>query len=388
MKHADVNQFAADGASNAIGSVSEYESLLRTARPNEVQFDVCYAHQNQCSGGHASGTLKFAEPVNTALGEILIKNHQIQVQICRSTNRMKVYHDVQKSHSCKPMLNPDPGNETCWDNFIEEAKRAVTFMGDVCETNVKLLGPGGDDCNLLNPARAAAKDYSRLTYTDFDKMILRQFECASGPEITFSKFTQDNRDTFSYVLFESRRTVAQSREDNFSMFNGKKWCLLLIIHIKSNTICLSDASHMSRTIDLRNRGQRTILVKGGSAIVSNTNARKYSQVIDANPLIVTYCDAYADDLEACLKLDEDKLPPALSVSTLLNPLFCLEAKNVGLGLMTQDQYTASRKLVVSMMHDIIDKCTVVMVEESSSENLIWECRRHVGDMSRQHVNVG
>jgi hypothetical protein len=124
---------------------------------------------------------------------------------------------------------------------------------------------------------------------------------------------------------------------------------------------------MSRTVDLHNRGQRTILVKHGSAIVSDAVARKYSQVIDANPLIVTYPDAYADDLEAQLMLDEDKLPPALFVSTLLNPLFGLEAKIVGLGLMTQDQYTASRKLVVSMMHDIIDKCTVVMVEESSSE---------------------
>jgi len=40
LKHADVNQFAADGASNAIGSVSEYESLLQTAHPNEVHFDV------------------------------------------------------------------------------------------------------------------------------------------------------------------------------------------------------------------------------------------------------------------------------------------------------------------------------------------------------------
>ncbi len=175
LKHADVNQFAADGASNAIGSVSEYESLLQTAHPNEVHFDVCYAHQNQCSGGYASGTLKFAEPVNTALGEIIIKNHQIQVHICRSTNRMKVYHDVQKSHSHKPMLNPDPGNKTRWDNFIEDAKRAVTIMGDVCETNVKLLGPGVDDCNLKTPAEAAAKDYSRLIYTDLDKMILHQF---------------------------------------------------------------------------------------------------------------------------------------------------------------------------------------------------------------------
>ncbi len=213
------------------------------------------------------------------------------------------------------MLNPDPGKETRWDNFIEEAKRAVTIMGDVCETNVKLLGPGGDVCNLLTPAEAAAKYYSRLTYTDLDKMILHQFECAAGPEIIFSKFIQDNRDTSSYVLFESRRTVAQSREDNFSMFNGKKWCLLLIMHIKSNTICLSDVSHMSRTVDLHNRGQRTILVKHGSAIVSDAVARKYSQVIDANPLIVKYCDAYANDLEARLKLDEDKLPPALSVST-------------------------------------------------------------------------
>ena len=225
LKHADVNQFAADGASNAIGSVSEYESLLQTARPNEVHFDVCCAHQNQCSGGYASGTLKFAEPVNTALGEILIKNHQIQVHICRSTNRMKVYRDVQISHSRKPMLNPDPGNETHWDNFIEEAKRAVTIMGDICETNVKLLGPGGDDHKLLTPAEAATKDYSRLTYTDLDKMILRQFECAAGPAITFSKFTQDNRDAFSYALFEARRTVAQSREENFTMFNGKNWCL-------------------------------------------------------------------------------------------------------------------------------------------------------------------
>ncbi len=77
LKHADLNQFAADGTSNAIGSVFEFESLSWNAHPNEVHFDVCYAHQNQRSGVYASGTLKFAESVNTALGEILIKNHQI-----------------------------------------------------------------------------------------------------------------------------------------------------------------------------------------------------------------------------------------------------------------------------------------------------------------------
>ena len=44
LKHSDINQLAADGASNAIGSMSEYESLSRTERANDVDFDVCLAH--------------------------------------------------------------------------------------------------------------------------------------------------------------------------------------------------------------------------------------------------------------------------------------------------------------------------------------------------------
>jgi hypothetical protein len=114
--------------------------------------------------------------------------------------------------------------------------------------------------------------------------------------------------------------------------NSKKWRLLLIIHIKSNTICLSDVSHMSRIDDLRNHRQRTILVKCGSGIGSNAVARKFSQVIDAHPLIVTDCDAFIDDMEACQKLDEDKLPPALSVSTLLNSPFRLGGKDCRFGI--------------------------------------------------------
>lgn len=98
-----LNHFADDGVSNAIGSVSEYESLLWTACPNEVQFDVCYAHQNQCSGGYASGNLKFSEPLNPSLREIPIKNHQIWVHICHSkTNRMKVYQAYRKAIHASP----------------------------------------------------------------------------------------------------------------------------------------------------------------------------------------------------------------------------------------------------------------------------------------------
>jgi hypothetical protein len=39
-----------------------------------------------------------------------------------------------------------------------------------------------------------------------------------------------------------------------------------------------------------------------------------------DPFIDTYHEAYAYDLEMHLGLENDKLPPALAVSTLLNPL--------------------------------------------------------------------
>jgi hypothetical protein len=101
-------------------------------------------------------------------------------------------------------------------------------------------------------------------------------------------------------------------------------------------IFLSDVPHMSRIVDLRNRGPKTILVKLATAVVDDAVAREYSQVIDVDPLIQTYRDEYAKDLEMRLKLKDAKLPPALSVSTLLNPLFGLEATIVGAGLMTEE----------------------------------------------------
>ncbi len=60
----DINQFSADGASNAIGSIAEYEALSRPTRPNDVQLSVRFAHQNERSGGYASGKIAFAEPAN------------------------------------------------------------------------------------------------------------------------------------------------------------------------------------------------------------------------------------------------------------------------------------------------------------------------------------
>ena len=59
-----------------------------------------------------------------------------------------------------------------------------------------------------------------MRYTAKDKMILRQFEGASIPAKLFSKFTQDTKETWSYVLFESRLAIALSRSDTFTIQPG------------------------------------------------------------------------------------------------------------------------------------------------------------------------
>ena len=76
LKHKDINQFSADGASSAIGSIAEYEALSCTTRPNDVQLSVCLAHQHERSGGYASGTITFAEPANKELGGDALPRHQ------------------------------------------------------------------------------------------------------------------------------------------------------------------------------------------------------------------------------------------------------------------------------------------------------------------------
>ena len=85
IKDGDVNQLSADGASNSIGAVSEYEALSRTHRSNDVSFTVCLAHQNERSGGLASGTIEFAEPKNAELSTVINKSHKIH-QPCNNSN--------------------------------------------------------------------------------------------------------------------------------------------------------------------------------------------------------------------------------------------------------------------------------------------------------------
>lgn len=89
IKPSDYSNLSADGGSNAIGSLAEYEVVTRCdSRANELDFNIFYAHQCERSGAYASGTGGFKEQPNTELGEIILKNHAIQTHIDRSSKRI------------------------------------------------------------------------------------------------------------------------------------------------------------------------------------------------------------------------------------------------------------------------------------------------------------
>jgi hypothetical protein len=92
--NSDFSQLTANGASNAIGSMQEFEVLTHDGCPTSVDFAICYAHQNERSGGKASGTVKFEEITHDNLGDLLKKSHEIQVRISTAPKRMHAYWQV------------------------------------------------------------------------------------------------------------------------------------------------------------------------------------------------------------------------------------------------------------------------------------------------------
>ncbi len=170
----DWAQLSADGGSNAIGSIQEYEVVFRSEGwQTSVECNICYSYQNEHSGGYASGTMKFADKPTEELGAILRKSHEIQVLISRAPKRMKLYSDNQWRQGCKPLLAPDPAGETRWNGCIDETIRANQIMGDLCEANTTLLAPNRDNFSMLKESERESNDLSRLTYNLEDKMIFR-----------------------------------------------------------------------------------------------------------------------------------------------------------------------------------------------------------------------
>jgi hypothetical protein len=150
-------------------------------------------------------------------------------------------------------------------------------------------------------------------------MILRQFEGAAAPAKYFCLFLQDKRFTWSYVLFTIRVTLKQTRSDSFTI--------------------VADISHMERTVDLRKRGDKSILVrKEGALVDSDNDESNYVRIETMHPSIENYRSLYAEDLSQRLGLNETRLKPELTFSVLLNPLFGLEKRIVGAGLLTSTQY--------------------------------------------------
>jgi len=118
LRKEDFGRLSADGGSNAVGSVQEFEVIGREmdgGRSNNTDFVLCHAHQNERSGGYASGTAKFASRPNEPLGGVLKKNHNIHQTMSRNTGRMGTYRGVQEGKQREPPLSVKPANKVRWN---------------------------------------------------------------------------------------------------------------------------------------------------------------------------------------------------------------------------------------------------------------------------------
>lgn len=115
LANEDFGHLSADGGSNAIGSIREFEMKGREdARVNNLDFNICAAHQNERSCDYACGIGGFVENMNEELGNVLKKHHTIQTEMNRSASRMGVYGDVQEGKGREPRIVPDPSVATRW----------------------------------------------------------------------------------------------------------------------------------------------------------------------------------------------------------------------------------------------------------------------------------
>lgn len=205
----------------------------------------------------------------------------------------------------------------------KEVTRSNLIMGDMTETLAKLLKPGGLDHTLLTEIEKRNNDFSRLTFSDREKKILRHFEGASLPAQKLCKFLQDkNPNAWAYVTFELARAIQTTSAPTIA------------IH--------PDVSHMARTKDLRDRGDKTVLLRKSGVDVSEDEAKNYSSVEDMEPLVEQYCELYTEDLARRVGMEAKFLSPAFTKQVLLNPMFGFESYVVGSGLLSARQYTRAR----------------------------------------------
>ena len=194
-------------------------------------------------------------------------------------------------------------------------------MGDVSDALALLLSKGGDDYSMLTKEEQDDNDVSRLSYTEQDKLVLRQYEGAAEPARRLCLFLQDQRNAWPYVTFELQLCLQDTDAPTMTIY--------------------ADVSHMNRTKDLRKR-DKTVLVKKSGVEVSDAVAKNYTSVELMDHCVAKYCDLYIEDLACRVGLSSRYLPPALTMNVLLNPLFGLQSKIVGSGLLKGHQYARAR----------------------------------------------
>lgn len=247
-------------------------------------------------------------------------------------------------------------NALRWCGVVDEAERSNTIMGDLSDTLQQLYAKDGIDYGALTTEeKSSGKPYfyqtlllswiltflqclgniDRVIYTDEDKSILLQFEAASAPVRLFSKFLQDRRDSVCYLLYESRLVIQHTSTETFSMH--------------------ADISHRKTTRDLRKRGEKSILVRSSKAFVGDDEEKEYVSTIDMEKPVEDYRELFSADINRRLCLSERRLPDALVIPTLLNPMFGQRKIIVGSGLMSDSQYNKSKVRLLQMMQDILDR---------------------------------
>ncbi len=144
-------------------------------------------------------------------------------------------------------------------------------------------------------------------------------------------FLQDKKYTWSYVIFTIQ--------------------VILKLTTRSETFAIvADISHMDRTVDLRKRGDKTILVKKEGAQIDPEVESNYVRVETMHPSIAKYQSLYADDLSQRLGLNETRLKPELTISVLLNALYGLQKRIVEAGLLTATQYSRAKSGKFACLH--------------------------------------
>ena len=119
---------------------------------------------------------------------------------------------------------------------------------------------------------------------------------------------------------------------------------------------------MDRTVDLCRRGDKTTLVKKEGAQINPDEERNYVRVETMHPCIVKYWSLYADDLSQRLGLNETRLKPELTFSVLLNPLYGLEKRITGAGLLTTTQYYRAKSGKFACLH--VSSCATAAISFS------------------------